>query len=494
MENSEIEYAITRDGTGERFPFVNNGRPKKGASKEVFFSPKGDYAIAFYKKGLDSFQLERLKCIVGSGDCRKNYKEMLFNSHGGDYWKKCFCWPQRIVYHSNGKIGFMMPVYPSHFFGRNNRTKTAAWLSPRVYNKYLEAEEKGNLQSFLSSLLMLNRAIRKLHNMGMAHGDISLNNCLIDPVSGTSCVIDIDGLVVPGLYPPDVHGSPEYMAPEIVVTKHLQLGMPGKILPSCETDLHSLAVLNYFCLFHRHPLEGSCTFGAADTESQEKLTYGQNALFVENPNDRRNRPMVKQLDDRLPWVDVERLPYTIIGKFLQQVIEKAFIAGLHSPKERPTAGEWENAFRKTQNLLLPCSNESCSKKYFVCTNEINPRCPYCGTSYNVSFPILEFYSERKNSRFAVEELLGYNGCNIYQWHTDRTVHNDEFLTDEQRTPVASILYKNKTWQLVNHNIPLMKNLATEKNIKPHHAVELKNNLQILLPNERFLHIHFNEKG
>ena len=53
---------------------------------------------------------------------------------------------------------------------------------------------------------------------------------LIDPKGGDACVIDIDSLVVPGLAPPTVLGTPGYIAPEVVA---------GKKLPSIETDQHA---------------------------------------------------------------------------------------------------------------------------------------------------------------------------------------------------------------------------------------------------------------
>lgn len=43
---------------------------------------------------------------------------------------------------------------------------------------------------------------------------------LVDPSSGSSCV-DCDGLVVPGKFPPDVVGTPDFIAPEVLETRTL---------------------------------------------------------------------------------------------------------------------------------------------------------------------------------------------------------------------------------------------------------------------------------
>ena len=83
----------------------------------------------------------------------------------------------------------------------------------------------------------------RLHNAGLAHSDLSPNNVLVDPTQGTSIVIDVDSLVVEGLFPPDVVGTKGYIAPEVLATVHLPLQDSRAELPNMRTDLHALAVL-----------------------------------------------------------------------------------------------------------------------------------------------------------------------------------------------------------------------------------------------------------
>ena len=45
---------------------------------------------------------------------------------------------------------------------------------------------------------------------------------------GSAYVIDVDGLVVPGKYPPDVVGTPDFIAPEVVTTSHLSKEDPKR--------------------------------------------------------------------------------------------------------------------------------------------------------------------------------------------------------------------------------------------------------------------------
>ncbi len=93
-----------------------------------------------------------------------------------------------------------------------------------------------------------------MHAAGLCHSDLSYKNVLIDPELGHACIIDVDGLVVPGKYPPDVVGTPDFIAPEVVKTSHLSKDDPRRVLPSIATDRHALSVLIYMYLLFRHPL------------------------------------------------------------------------------------------------------------------------------------------------------------------------------------------------------------------------------------------------
>ena len=133
-----------------------------------------------------------------------------------------------------------------------------------------------------------------MHAAGLAHSDLSYKNVLIDPVSGRATIIDIDGLVVPGKFPPDVIGTPDFIAPEVMATKHLNKLDPNRKLPSIQTDRHALAVMIYMYLLYRHPLRGG-KIHDMDPQTDEELSMGLNALFVEHPTDKTNRPKLDQV-------------------------------------------------------------------------------------------------------------------------------------------------------------------------------------------------------
>ena len=156
----------------------------------------------------------------------------------------------------------------------------------------------------------------------------------------------MDGIIVPGKFLPDIIGTPDFIAPEVLATAHLPMRTdpsnpnselnPSRFFPCKETDRHALAVLIYMFLFHRHPLRGGRVWDM-DDDIQEKLEMGEKALFIEHPADTSNRPALTDNDTgSMPWVDPVKLPYTICGKYLQKLFEQAFIDGLHDPFKRPT--------------------------------------------------------------------------------------------------------------------------------------------------------------
>ena len=161
-----------------------------------------------------------------------------------------------------------------------------------------------------------------MHQMGLSHSDLSYNNVLVDPTTGAACMIDLDGLVVPGLFPAEVIGTADFIAPEVLATKHLDKTDPNRKLPNRLTDLHALACLVYMYLLHRHPLKGGKVHDL-DTEKDDLLSMGKEALFIEHPTDKSNRIKIEQVKkwDKY-WADTNQLPYSITGPYLKVLFDR----------------------------------------------------------------------------------------------------------------------------------------------------------------------------
>lgn len=459
--------------------------PKQGGIKDVYFDPNRRYVVAFFRKKLDPAGRERIERLVGQ------YRKGIFEQDGADYWRELFRWPERIVEY-NGLTGIVVPIYqPQFFFGADTMLdgveKDGKWFaSAKNFNRFVPEKEKGTLLGYLRICLNLSRAVRRLHAAGLAHSDLSYKNCLVDPSSGGACIIDIDGLVVPGVFPPDVVGTPDFIAPEVMATLNLPMNDPNRRHPRRETDQHALAVLVYQYLFHRHPLRGS-KIHSPDTEVQDRLEMGEKALFIENPRDRSNRYKVQKTDkDFLPWVDCDKFPYAIMGPYLRECFDQAFIAGLHDPRQRPSADNWEDALVKTCDLVQPCSNPDCVKKWYVFDNSTRPICPYCGTPFRGQLPVLDFYSSRDGVNFRSDRhrLMVYNNQYLYRWHIDRSVFPNERLSEADRKPVGYFVFHKNRWIFINQTLPGLMDVKNQRKIGINEYVELTDGVQLLLSPEK----------
>lgn len=461
-----------------------------GGMKDVYFSPDGSYVIGFFRDKQNFNAKDRLQTITGI------YRERIFQQAGGEYWKDLFCWPTKIVEYK-GKLGLVCPTYQSHFFfkygsvnndflGIKGKEKEGKWFaSAKNQNKFLAPSERGNWFKYIQICIRISRATKRMHAAGLAHSDLSYKNVLIDPSSGSAAIIDIDGLVVPGKFPPDVLGTPDFIAPEVIMTKHLKIDDPNRKLPNIPTDRHALAVMIYMYLFYRHPLRGRKVHDM-DSAKDEDLSMGAKALFIEHPTDSSNRVNPDQLQpSQLPQANPEKIPYTVCGPYLKKLFDRAFIEGLHNPNVRPTANEWEDALLKTVDLMQPCQNPKCWHKWFVFDNSKEPSCPFCGTNYKGQLPILNFYSSRHEGTFNPDNyrLMVYNNQYLYEWHSNRNIWPNERLTEEQKKPVGYFVFFQDQWMLVNQRLPDLEDKTEGIKIPIGDAVVLSNNKQILLSKE-----------
>lgn len=470
MNNGEIKTAVLEDGEHIEYVFVAN--PPQGAMKHTFFTTDGKYAVQFFNNPSDARNprmQERIRAIVGK------YNPTLSEENGGacgntektaEYFRSRFCWPVAIV--KNPEFGIVCPVYPKKFFfgaeasavlKLKGRDKKSNWFTGRS-RKWLAPAELGDFRMMLGASISLSRTVRRMHQAGLAHSDLSCNNVLIDPKSGSAVVIDIDSLVVPRVYAPEVVGTHGYIAPEVLATMEYDTDDSRRCLPCVQTDLHALPVLIYQYLFLRHPLLGPKIYSTESTEQDDFLALGPMATFIENPNDTSNRP-----DD---------LGVTIksLSKGLERLFLRAFVDGLHNPAERPLAMEWETELLRAWDRLIPCKNPDCRAKWFILRDESSPVCPYCKTRVTDRIIRLGFKSEMRGKKGVFREkgeLIAYNGKPLFDWHIFSNVHNDEKASTDMR---AHITLYNGMWLLVNDGAEGMTS-PSGRLVPKGSAVELK---------------------
>jgi serine/threonine protein kinase len=475
---------------GRPAEFVDQVRAS-GGMKDVYFSPSEKYVVAFYRSPLDEASRERLAAITGP------YRERIFNQAGGDYWRGSFCWPTATVEYQ-GRTGVVVPFYEANFFfaqgSRNNdmlgikgREKESKWFTSASNRaRFLEPQELGNWLSQLRVCLSLARAVRRLHAAGLAHSDLSYKNVLIDPLTGRACLIDLDGLVVPGKFAPEVVGTPDFIAPEVVASQHLSKGDPARKLPSISTDLHALATLIYMYLLVRHPLRGDCSHHE-DPVQDELLAMGERALFIEHPSNSANRVNPANLKAyELPWKNPAQTPYSLTGPYLSQLFERAFIDGLHNPHARPGADEWEIALVKTLDLIQPCTNTACPQAWYVFDNSRSPACPFCHTPYKGTLPVLNLYSTRGEGSFRPDNhrLMVYSNQSLFPWHTNREIFPNEKLTPEQKQRQGYFVLHEGQWWLVNEGLPELLLANSQTPIPIGERIALADGQQLLFSKQK----------
>lgn len=458
----------------------------QGGVKDVYFSTDKTYVVAFYRKDLDANDKDRLNRIVST-----YYPRIFDGTTAGEYWREVLYLPCGIV-DWNGKLGVIAPFYSKRFFFsgiaadypfiKNGQEKDGKrFASAKIMNRFVPSDQKGTWLSRLHMCIKIARAVRRLHAAGLAHSDLSYKNVLVDPLSGSACIIDADEVVVPGRYPPGVLGTPDFIAPEVMETKGLALTDPNRKLPRIETDRHALAVLIYMYLLNRHPLRGGKVWDI-DAAKDEELAMGSKALFIENPTDQRNKVKVNQLaSSELPQGDPSKMPYTICGPYLRELFDKAFIDGLHNPSLRPTAQMWETALVKTADLVQPCQNPQCENKWYVFDNTRKPKCPFCGAEYKGQLPVLNFYV-KPHDKYVYENyrLMVYNNQSLYKWHANSLVPISEKTPIQDRRPVGDFHFHNGQWILINRHLPDMYDVTDKKPVPVGGFVALTEGRQILL--------------
>ena len=440
--------ATARLFEGQMVQYLESDSPPFGAMKQTFFTPDRSQVIQLYHPELAAQftnRLDRLKAIVWKHNL--TLPEYAGGATGltestARYFKNLFCWPTGIV--TEPRLGILAPAYPSNFYFASGpfhgREKELLWFCRTSLRSKLPASEKGDWLRYVQIAILLARAVRRLHQASLIHCDLSSQNILIDPTIGRCLVLDVDSVVVADQFPPDVLGTPRYMAPELIAASApRQSSIAG--LPNFTTDAHSLAVLIYEILLWRHPLMGPKIHSTVSSEEDDFLALGPQALFIENPEDRSNRP-----HDLEP--DVSSL-----GSSLSTLMYQAFVTGLHQPELRPTAAQFEDGLLDAWDHLHPCLNGDCHHRWFIVTPSEKPRCPFCGAWIFRWVPILEFFLEPLSKQLVpTRSLVVYPELRLFEWHARSSIRPTE---DADRTPPGRFLLVENQWFLINDGFDSM---------------------------------------
>lgn len=283
------------------------------------------------------------------------------------------------------RVGSVMRYIPSP----PHRDLIRYCFDPECAGRYMQQEV--SWRAWLVLARNVANALTVLHGKGCAHGDIHYRNFKADLHSGSTCMLEIDGVIVQGFRKPDVKGMRGFMAPEVLSKNHL---------PDELTDRHSLAVLVLHTLLFRNVLTPRQDYDS-DPDVSEAIGWGREACFSENPADRRNH--FEEIGK--PMFQGGWLSYRMLTPRLQRLTELALVGGLHDPERRPLARAWLHALACALDELVQC--ETCGQEHPYPHTAATPEgvpCPFCGKAPQGLAPVvLKLFDEAERGDFRPAE-------------------------------------------------------------------------------------------
>jgi DNA-binding helix-hairpin-helix protein with protein kinase domain len=261
----------------------------------------------------------------------------------------------------------------------------------------------------VTAVINIVNAFRQLHRAGKSYQDLNDGGFFINVDTGAVLVCDCDNIAPDGSNF-GIGGKPGYMAPEIV---------RGIAKPDVQTDKYSLAVVLFKLLFRGDPMEGEKVVkDVCLTESSELKHYGQNAVFVYDPNDASNRPVRGIHDNVIKF-------WRLYPDYIKDAFIRSFTVGLTDPNKRVIENEWQKLFIRLRSEIIQCG---CGRTNFTSMyekpDEKTYKCPKCG----MKFATLEF--SHHDFRMPL-----YVGCKFFECEINP--ESDDFLS------VAGELVENK---------------------------------------------------
>ncbi|MCM1330320.1 MAG: protein kinase [Ruminococcus sp.] len=281
-----------------------------------------------------------------------------------------FLWPLAMTEKYKGSFGYVMDLRPEGYYD---------------FSKYLLCRgiDFKSVDAMINAAINIVDGFRILHNMGYSYQDLNDGNFFIHPDTGDVLICDNDN-VAPYGENSGIAGKCRYMAPSIVM---------GRKLPEKRTDEFSLAVILFLLLIRNHPLEGQLVNSKAVlTEQYQRLYYGEKPVFIADPEDASNRPVIGIHNNFMKR-------WSLMPDYIQQAFIKAFSKEVMiDDKHGITEKEWIKfllRFKAEVNLCPECGLET------RFTDEIH-KCACCGKDIDC-FGYLHT-SEYKIPMFSKKEL------------------------------------------------------------------------------------------
>jgi len=293
-----------------------------------------------------------------------------------------FLWPEDITEHDGEAFGYIMDLRPVEY---------------KDFSRFLLGKESfANVTAMTNAALNITAGFRELHNKGYSYQDLNDGNFFINPKNGDVLICDNDNVSEYGKNS-SIAGKARYMAPEIVMRR---------ARPDKQTDRFSLSVVLFLLWTNNHPLEGKAACPVCMDAKHERKIYGENPVFVWDPNDNSNRPV-----QGIHKGAITRWPF--LPGYLHELFIRAFNKEvMDDPSRRIIEQEWLRTFIRMRSEIFKCP---CGEVYF--TDPVNPNpCPECRKANSFSMYI-------KTVRY---NLPVHQRTKLYVCHTEKD--SDDFMT------------------------------------------------------------------
>lgn len=359
----------------------------------------------------------------------KEFRQNLKNNITDGAPSNKFLWPKYLTKETeSGAFGYLMELKPESFDSLVDILNTYKLVIDPLTGKATKKSVRfTNLFAMVTAVINIANAFRQLHRVGKSYQDLNDGGFFINVNTGAVLVCDCDNIAPDGSNF-GIGGKPGYMAPEVV---------RGIAKPDVQTDKYSLAVVLFKLLFRGDPLEGEKVVkDVCLTESSELKHYGQDAVFVYDPDNASNRPVRGIHDNVIKF-------WRIYPKYIRDAFIQSFTEGLNDPEKRIIENEWQKLFIRLRSQIIKCS---CGRTNFTSmfekVDDKTYRCPKCGMEY-----ITLGFSNRS------WRMPLYLGCKFYECEIDST--SDDFLVAagelvENKLKPGVLGIKNlseKTWRV-----------------------------------------------
>ena len=315
-----------------------------------------------------------------------------------------FLWPEDITEYDGEAFGYIMDLRPGEY---------------KDFTRFLLGKEGfASITAMCNTALQITSGFRELHLKGYSYQDLNDGNFFINPKNGDVLICDNDNVSEFGKSS-GIAGKARYMAPEIVARG---------AKPDNKTDAFSLSVILFLLWTKNHPLEGKAAFPVCMDAKHDKKIYGENPVFIFDPDDDSNRPV-----QALNKGAIENWPF--LPAYVQEKFFKAFSKdALKNPASRIIEQEWLRLFIRMRSEVYKCP---CNEVYFADPVHPNP-CPTCGKKN--AFPL---YIKTYRYNVPVHQRTKFYAC-----HTEKDSDDFQTLSGEVSVQGKNLELKNtsgKNW-------------------------------------------------